>query len=121
MSPGNGAETLDELCRGIKHGVLVYDVMVASDQQFASVFAPLIAFEIKNGQIVCNIKGRAMQATTKRLWNKSLKTVATANTVEHVRAFSTKSQPVQWCIGTASAPAGLLTDVDIVNSGGGVG
>jgi TldD protein len=117
LHAGSGGPTLDALCRELKNGILIYDARFNLDQQLSSAFATITGFEVVNGRKTRLIKGAGMQMMTKRTWAKSLKALGGDETMEYSTYTTLKSQPVQIDQTTSSAPAALLTDVDVVQVG----
>jgi TldD protein len=119
LEAASSGPTLDDLCRDVKRGLLIYDNgYVTSDPQLQSTLNPrMTAFQIMNGRLVgCLRDGYTLQAATKQLWRRSLKALGGPATVEHARGYCSKGQPLQFNTVTTSAPAGMFADVDIIRT-----
>jgi TldD protein len=119
IAPVTASARLEELCAGITRGVLVRNVDdTAVDQQLASGFmlfeeSDTGAFEIIRGKITRRLEGNGLQFTTARLW-KSLSALGDRSTVRPAALQLIKGQPETRCWQTASAPAGLFKEVDVI-------
>jgi TldD protein len=118
ITPGTQTATLDDLCRDMGRGILIRDAgWFGTDQQLASgaytEFGHM--FEIEQGKVVRRIVGNGLQFMTSRLW-KSLVAVGDAGTVRRGAAVVYKGQPWTAMTQTASAPAALCKDVDVIST-----
>jgi len=117
VAPSAKPASLEDLCHGITRGLLIRrGGYIAVDQKFASgvmLFAGAI-LEIENGKIVRRIQGNALQFTTSRLWRHSLAALGDATTVWTSATQYWKGQPETLGWASATAPAALFKDVDVI-------
>jgi TldD protein len=116
VAPSTTKASVDDLCRGIAHGVLVRQGRaLATDHQFASgsftKWAALL--EIKNGKPVRRLYGNGLQFSTGAFW-KGLTGVGDAGTVATSTFNLYKGEPWHAVTHSATAPAGLFKQVDVI-------
>jgi TldD protein len=119
MTPGAVRLSLDDLCRDVRHGVLVREAESAMiDRTLASGFVrhSCVMLEIRNGQPVSRLDDTALQFSTARFW-KSLSVLGDANTVQLSVTNTSKGQPDTSVSHSVRAPATRFKDVDIINTG----
>jgi TldD protein len=120
VHPSTNGTTVEDLCRDIKKGLLLYDGGGMTDHGLSSIMYIPTALEITNGRVTGQVRGSGLQASSKRLWSKSLVAIGNDSTVEHVGVLNAKSQPSQFTVNTVSAPAARFTNVDVIQLGGDV-
>lgn len=117
-APKDGA-SVDELCKGIRRGLLVRGASTYSiDQQLVSASLVTLGsklFEIENGKIVRRLDANALQFGTTTFW-KSIGALGNASTLEDCTFKMQKGQPWRTASQTVTAPAGLIKDVNIVSA-----
>jgi predicted Zn-dependent protease len=110
---------LNDLCRGITKGLLVRntrDVSVDSSLASGMMRYSGALLEIARGKIVGRIDGNGIQFNTNQFWRQSLNALGGASTTELVARQSIKGQPSTRAWASASAPAGLFKDVDVLST-----
>jgi predicted Zn-dependent protease len=117
--PGGERASLDDLCKDIARGVLVLRGYLTVDQQLRSglLFNRGAMLEIVNGKIVRRLEANGLQFNTNRFW-RSLTSLGDATTVEQTAVRLYKGQPARSAWSSASAPAALFKDVDIISTKG---
>jgi predicted Zn-dependent protease len=119
VMPGTTSANIDELCKDVSRGLLIREAhYVASDQQLSSgsIFVTGVMFEIANGKIVRRVEGNGIEFSTAKLW----KSLAAIGDVSTMRDFGDntwglpKGQPWRGAAQSATAPAGLFKDVNVV-------
>jgi len=118
IAPGQGTATLDDLCQGIAHGLVLCECRwVSMDQQLSSGSFPIVSLllEIERGKVVRRVEGNVLQFTTAKLW-KSLTTLGDAGTVRTNAVELVKGLPWRWFTQGATAPAALIKDVDVYST-----
>jgi TldD protein len=113
--------TLDDLCRDLSRGILVLNAgMPMVDPQLSTGFIETehghtYAFEVVRGKIVARLKGNGLQFATANLW-KSLSAVGDMGTVQSTVCHAYKGQPEIHSWQTASAPATLFKQIDVIST-----
>jgi TldD protein len=120
MTPSPDGTTLEDVCRDVKHGLLLLQALyVSTDQQMASGLIgdnDCLMLEIKNGRVVSLVKGVGVQFKTKGFW-KALAIVGDRSTVGEVTTRVGKGHPWQPLYADASAPATCITSLDVIALG----
>jgi len=131
MTPGTAQQSLNDLCAGIKHGVLVRDAnFLQTDQQLASGSlsaggAPIQGgrgyvhggelFEVAQGKPVRKILYNTLQFNTLPFL-KGLAAVGDSSTVHSQVFVVEKGYPWQAARHSASAPAALFKEVNVITT-----
>jgi len=118
MAPdAGGPATIDALCAGVSHGVLLYDPGPMSvDAQLSSAFMlpSALMFEIRRGAIVGRLMQNGLQLRSRNMWGRSLKQIGGARTIGYTFADAAKSQLDSFSV---EAPAAHFVDVDVTRTG----
>jgi TldD protein len=118
VAPSTERTSLDDLLRGITHGVLILGPSyITSDQQLASGILLSRMAEIRNGKMTNYIEGSALQFRSLHML-KSAKALGDARTMGMSFDTLRKGQPSQAVWNTASAPAMLCPDGDFMSTQG---
>jgi len=118
IAPSPSSATLDDLCRGVKKGVLLlYKGYVSTDNTVASGFVlyPGALLEIDRGTVVRRLRGNGVQFATRRVW-QALGALGDATTLAQNAGKMDKGQPSQFGAYSSSAPAALFKEVDVINT-----
>jgi TldD protein len=120
IAPATERTSLSDLCRDISHGVLIRDQRhVWTDPSGASALLTSsfgAALEIERGRIVRRLDGNGLQFSTPRFWHQSLAALGDATTVKLTARQIVKGQPETRAWSSASAPAALFKDVDVIGT-----
>jgi TldD protein len=123
VAAGTKSTTLNDLIKDMSHGLLVRDRgWMMTDQQLASgmiTFAEWntdgLLLEVVRGRIVRRVNKNALQFNTKRLW-KTLAALGDANTSQTSNFNLYKGQPWHSAPMSATAPAALFTEIDVIST-----
>jgi TldD protein len=116
-SPDPGTVTLDDLAKGISHGVLIRGkpwVIVDPQLSYGTLFGGQI-FEIARGKVVRRIEGNIMQFATERFF-RSLTAVGGAATTRTGTFVTGKGYPSLAYVQSMTAPAGLFKDIEVTST-----
>jgi TldD protein len=108
MVPSANSASVDDLLRGMKHGVLVLRAPSVSTDQRDSLM-----LEVKNGVVTNRVKQAGLQFKTTAFW-KGVDAIGDASTLGAADAELSKGQPWQGLQSTGRAPAIRCTAVDII-------
>jgi TldD protein len=120
LAPNTTSTSLDDLMRGITHGVLLRGPMsILGDQQLSSGLLVGDMAEIRNGKMV-NYLDNTMGMQFRLLpLLKTLRGVGDASTVGEAHTDALKGEPPQTIWNSATAPAILCASGDFVSTKGG--
>jgi TldD protein len=120
VSAEKSSISLEDLYGHIPRGIFVWradridmDHQLASGSLFASPNVDM--FEIERGKLVGRIRGNALQFGTARLW-KSLAAIGDTSTIRNSHFDASKGYPWRFAVQTASAPAALFNEINVVSS-----
>jgi TldD protein len=118
VAPSARKTSLEDLCRDMRHGILVRQGnYCTTDQQLSSAsmnFALML--EIERGKIVRRIKGAALQFSALSFW-KALNAVGDASTLLKSEFSTYKGQPWKSASQSATAPAGFFKEINVISIG----
>jgi TldD protein len=118
VAPSPTMTTVKDLCADVSHGLFVRETpWVNTDQQLASgsLFYGRLMLEIEKGQFVRRIEGSGIQFGTAKFW-KSLTMLGGARTMRTSDFEAFKGLPWRMLAQSATAPAGLFKDVDVIST-----
>jgi TldD protein len=118
IAPSATVASVDDLCKEVRRGVLVRGTRyVTTDPQFSSgsILSTGQRFEIENGKVVRRLDGNGLEFVTRNFW-KSLVALGDASTVANSSFEISKGQPWRSALNTATAPAGLFKDVNVITT-----
>jgi TldD protein len=117
MTPASGASTLSDLCKDMKHGIIVRNAeYLNSDPKFASgelASNSVSLLEVERGKIVRRVVGNRLQLTARPFW-RSLVALGDATTVAQSVLEAEKGQPWRRVVQTAAAPAALFKEINVI-------
>jgi TldD protein len=123
--PNTQASSIDDLCRGISHGILVVKKGYCStDQQLASGsfggpepygYRFGLMLEIERGRIVRRVEGNALEFRTKSLWQSLLVALGGTETVYESTFAMDKGMPWRATMQSVTTPAALFKDVNVIS------
>jgi TldD protein len=119
IEPSSARTTLEDLCKGITRGILIRNARYVSvDPKCATGFLDYTGamLEVERGKIVRRLAGNALQFSTPRFWQQSLKALGDVTTTAPVARAASKGQPESRAWSSARAPAAFFNDVDVINT-----
>jgi len=119
IAANSSRASVEDLCKGISHGVLVQGAEhVSTDPQLSSGFMnewSIHLFEIAHGKVVRRLDGNGLQFGTRRFW-KSLRGVGDPSTVQPSAIRLHKGAPDVEAWYGSNAPAGFFEEADIIST-----
>jgi len=119
MSPGTARRSLEELCHGMAHGIVVLTgTYLATDQNlssasFSAEYTP--CFEIKQGKLIRRIQGSVLQLNTLPFL-KGLVALGDETTICRGNQMRSKGYPWQDTPVSAVAPAALFKEINVMSA-----
>jgi TldD protein len=125
IAPSPSPASLETLCQGMTHGLLVVDMQdCRTDHGLASLFCAVprhtaywVALEIVRGKPVRRLRGNALDIGTRRFWKEQLVAVGDRSTVQENAVRISKGIPWHSIWQSAATPAALFKDVNVITFG----
>jgi TldD protein len=119
VAPATSTVSVDDLCRDVSRGVLLYqnqeewnsDPLLASG--FKSCDTNSNLFEIVNGKVTHRLYGVGLQFATQR-WLRGVRALGGPQTLQSAACSDSDGWTSTWQ--TATAPAALFRDIDVVRA-----
>jgi len=124
VTHARAAATIDDLIRGIPRGLLVRGgYQISTDQQLTTgnvdAFGGALILQVEKGRVVRRVRNVGLEWSTLPFL-KTLAAVGDASTVAHATGESYKGVPWHGAPYHTTAPAGLFTEVKVVEIGGAI-
>jgi predicted Zn-dependent protease len=117
LVPGMQRASLEDLLRGVTHGLLVLGGEPEVEPGLSSgVFNGHMVLEVKHGKPVAHVRNVKPRFITQRLWRGQLRVLGDASTEATAVVRTRKGMPWQEMTQVATAPAVLIADVDVVSA-----
>jgi TldD protein len=117
MAPSASYAPFDDLYKEMKKGVVVMtnSVMLADQQLASGSITGGMMFEVSNGKIVRRLKDMQLHFNT-RSFLKAISAIGDMSTVRHEDVYTSKGMPWDGSRQSATAPAALFKEVNVVSA-----